>query len=221
MVLAATGTVSATNKYAWGDKSGWINFGGLTITDSAITGYAWNENYGWINFSAGTGVANTTAGALSGYAWGQNTGWINFSGVSINCSGKFAGTATGNTVIGTITFDCSNCNVTTSWLPSSGCEGGGGGIVYNYSHTECSSEEKCVSVSGVGADTCQKNDDCANEACDPHGDINKDGSINLSDFSILMYYWHDTPPANKCADINKDGTVDLADFSIMLYWWTG
>ena len=56
--------------------------------------------------------------------------------------------------------------------------------------------------------------------CDPHGDINKDGKTNLKDFSILMYYWGQTPPTNPCADINEDGTVNLKDFSIMLYWWT-
>jgi hypothetical protein len=127
VVLAVTGTIDSTNKYAWGDKCGWINFaptnGNITITDSAITGYAWNEIYGWINFApTGSGVTNTTSGVLSGYAWGENIGWINFGETRINCSGKFTGTATGDTV-GTITFDCSNCNVTTNWLPSSGCSG--------------------------------------------------------------------------------------------------
>ena len=196
-VFVSAGTIDSTNKYAWGDKCGWINFAprddsnnyvGLTVTDSAITGYVWNEMYGWINFNM---VENTTSGVLSGNAWGQNTGWINFDGVDINCDGKFVGTATGSTA-GTINFNCSNCNVSTDWRPSSGCGGGGG-----------------------------PPPPPPPPLCDPHGDINKDGSINLVDFSILMFYWHDTPPANPCADINKDGTVDLRDFSIMLYWWTG
>ena len=48
-----------------------------------------------------------------------------------------------------------------------------------------------------------------------------DGKINITDFSILMYFWNKKNPANVCADINSDGRVDLKDFSVMLYWWTG
>jgi len=53
------------------------------------------------------------------------------------------------------------------------------------------------------------------------GDINCDGSVNLVDFSILLFYWNAANPANPRADINSDGTVDIIDFSIMLYYWTG
>ena len=49
-------------------------------------------------------------------------------------------------------------------------------------------------------------------------DLNKDGKVNLVDFSILLYYWKTT---HHEADINIDGIVDLADFSIMMYCWTG
>ncbi|MDD5145363.1 MAG: dockerin type I repeat-containing protein [Candidatus Pacebacteria bacterium] len=51
-------------------------------------------------------------------------------------------------------------------------------------------------------------------------DLNFDGKVNLVDFSILLYYWHQKKPANICADINHDGIVDLIDFSIMMYYWT-
>lgn len=51
-------------------------------------------------------------------------------------------------------------------------------------------------------------------------DLNFDGKVNLIDFSILLYYWHQTNPANICADINQDGIVNLVDFSIMMYYWT-
>ena len=57
--------------------------------------------------------------------------------------------------------------------------------------------------------------------CSTRGDINNDGKINITDFSILMYFWNKKNPANVCADINSDGRVDLKDFSVMLYWWTG
>ena len=52
-------------------------------------------------------------------------------------------------------------------------------------------------------------------------DLNFDGEINLIDFSILLYFWGQSDPSNRCADINFDGLVDLVDFSIMMYWWTG
>lgn len=52
-------------------------------------------------------------------------------------------------------------------------------------------------------------------------DINCDGSVNLTDFSIMLFYWEQTNPSNPRADINKDGVVNLTDFSIMLFFWTG
>lgn len=52
-----------------------------------------------------------------------------------------------------------------------------------------------------------------------NADLNCDGKVNNTDFSILMYYWGSTRQGLK-ADINKDGIVNLIDFSILLYWWT-
>lgn len=49
-------------------------------------------------------------------------------------------------------------------------------------------------------------------------DLNHDGKVNLTDFSILLYYWG---TSDECADQNHDGTVNLTDFSIMLFHWTG
>lgn len=48
------------------------------------------------------------------------------------------------------------------------------------------------------------------------GDLNCDDIINLTDFSIMMYYWGTT---NATADMNSDGIVNLTDFSIMMYYW--
>lgn len=61
------------------------------------------------------------------------------------------------------------------------------------------------------------------EKCDGKktADLNCDGSVNLTDFSILLYFWQKTNPTNARADINKDGQVTIVDFSIMLYQWTG
>jgi len=52
-------------------------------------------------------------------------------------------------------------------------------------------------------------------------DLNFDGRVDIVDFSILLYFWNQTKPANRCADINFDGIVNIFDFSIMMYWWTG
>ena len=49
-------------------------------------------------------------------------------------------------------------------------------------------------------------------------DLNKDGKVNLVDFSILLFNWK---TSDTVADINQDGTVSLIDFSIMLANWTG
>ncbi|MBU0612866.1 dockerin type I repeat-containing protein [Patescibacteria group bacterium] len=53
------------------------------------------------------------------------------------------------------------------------------------------------------------------------GDLNCDGYVDLVDFSILMFYWEQSNPANERADINSDGIVDIIDFSIMMFYWTG
>ena len=49
-------------------------------------------------------------------------------------------------------------------------------------------------------------------------DLNLDGKVNLTDFSILLYHWGGS---NECADQNHDGIVNLTDFSIMMFHWTG
>ncbi len=60
------------------------------------------------------------------------------------------------------------------------------------------------------------------DACDGknRADLNCDGQVNLTDFSILMFYWQQRNPANARADINADGIVNLTDFSILLFNWT-
>lgn len=147
-VLASetNGTIvsGGNNGYAWSNQAGWVNFGvangNIQITNAGITGYAWNSNHGWINMApTNGGVLVSASGALSGYAWSSGLGWVNFSGVSINSSGKFTGSASG-TLVGTLTFDCTNCSVVTDYRPvnfrtvvtttssvsSSGGSGGGG-----------------------------------------------------------------------------------------------
>ncbi|MDD2758305.1 MAG: carboxypeptidase-like regulatory domain-containing protein [Patescibacteria group bacterium] len=116
------GTITGSQKNAWGSKIGWINFGVATgnvhITDSALTGYAWNDLYGWIHLNPSTSGVMNSNGTLSGYAWSENLGWLNFSGVIINAGGVFTGQASGDN-FGVVNFDCDNCTVKTDWRPAS------------------------------------------------------------------------------------------------------
>ncbi len=57
------------------------------------------------------------------------------------------------------------------------------------------------------------------------GDLNKDGRVNLVDFSIAAY-WYKLPLSDifKVTErerLNGDAKIDLVDFSIMAYYWTG
>ena len=53
-------------------------------------------------------------------------------------------------------------------------------------------------------------------------DFNRDGKVNLTDFSILIFWWQSNGgDSNPSADINGNGKVSLEDFSILLFNWTG
>ena len=57
------------------------------------------------------------------------------------------------------------------------------------------------------------------------GDLNKDGKVNLVDFSIGAF-WYKKPLGNTIVPVeierlNGDGKIDLVDFSIMAFNWTG
>jgi hypothetical protein len=120
------GTISTNQKYAFGDKLGWLNFGcdncGVHITDTKLSGYVWSKQYGWVNLSpeGNIGVTNNCLGQLGGKAWSKSLGWLDFSGAQIDSSGKFIGaTDGGNTKAGKINFSCTNCGVSTDWLQCS------------------------------------------------------------------------------------------------------
>jgi hypothetical protein len=89
----AASNIDSTDKYAWNENSGWLNFndpnGGVTVYNDHLEGYVWAENVGLIRLgthtSGGThtyanssdtdyGVNNDGTGNLSGYAWSENAG---------------------------------------------------------------------------------------------------------------------------------------------------
>jgi len=94
----AADDISNTDKYAWSENAGWVDFNAthsqVTVYDDHLEGYIWGEAVGWIrvgtytvgdahtysNDAANTyGVNNDGSGNLSGYGWGENIGWVNFN----------------------------------------------------------------------------------------------------------------------------------------------
>ena len=47
-------------------------------------------------------------------------------------------------------------------------------------------------------------------------DINRDGTVNIMDRTLLMLNFFQTNPTNPRADINTDGIVDVTDYSILV-----
>lgn len=72
------------------------------------------------------------------------------------------------------------------------------------------SSASTVLLLGVGEDP--------NPRAPGNADLNRDGKVNLVDFSILLSNWQTD---DEVADINADGIVSIPDFSIMLFQWTG
>jgi hypothetical protein len=218
------GTIDPAHAYAWGDTIGWVNFGttggDVHITDRALTGYAWSSNFGWIDLSpTHAGVTNDGNGTLGGYAWSSNFGWINFSGVTIDSSGRFGGTAT-TTGEGTINFNCSECVVTTDWLPaavrnasSSGGSPSGGGVISGGGGGGGGSTAS--TIPRVSSSSIPRSANCS------VADLNCDGRVNLIDLSILLSHYGQSVAANSPYDLDHSGTVDFPDISILMYYWTG
>ncbi len=123
----STTNIDSTDKWAWNDVIGWIDFGTtntVVVSSTQLLGYA-SSGVGYIAFDCGTaptpdctypyGVVNDGNGNLSGWAWNDTIGWISFSsssiestyGVTIDVDGNFGGWAWNDT-IGWISFSCDN-----------------------------------------------------------------------------------------------------------------
>jgi PKD repeat protein len=94
--LAHAGNIHPTEKYAWSETTGWINFSPIDthytqFQNTYLSGFAWSANFGWIKLSANDkgpfdnsnqtnwGVNIHSDNTLSGFAWSENTGWISFA----------------------------------------------------------------------------------------------------------------------------------------------
>lgn len=121
--LEAAMEIDPTNRYAWSQNAGWVNFapsnGGAQVHFAGANGYlgghAWAPNIGWVKLGADAvgpygnnsatnwGVNLNAEGNLSGFAWSPNVGWIKFNpdhgGVRIDMTnGYFSGYAWGANV---------------------------------------------------------------------------------------------------------------------------
>ncbi len=64
------------------------------------------------------------------------------------------------------------------------------------------------------------NETVLNSGCPPKGDFTGDCRVNITDFSILAY-WYGRLGAPLELDLSGDGRITLVDFSILAYYWTG
>lgn len=125
--------ISTTDRFAWNDVIGWIDFGReeVEVTADKLKGYASSQAIGIIALDCATapvpncggsagawGVVNDRNGNLSGWAWNENIGWISFSGANYGVTidilnGDFGGWAW-NDIIGWISFNCANISCASS-----------------------------------------------------------------------------------------------------------
>jgi hypothetical protein len=137
---------------------------------------------------------------LSGYAIANSTLTIQNSRIRTSTSASITASADGSGRW-TTTLPTSNFTIGTYQVRARSAQEGG--ATTNFSE---------YTFYGVG------------EAADVplNADLNTDGRINLTDFSILLFWWNSTGgDSNPPADINRDGRVTLTDFSILLFNWTG
>lgn len=51
-------------------------------------------------------------------------------------------------------------------------------------------------------------------------DFNNDNIVDISDLSIMLYWWGKTGVQIQKYDLNSDGIIDITDASIMFYHWS-
>jgi hypothetical protein len=199
---AAPSNVSPTNKFAWGENVGYLNFRdpgdpsgsqGVVIGARFLSGYAWGENIGFVNFGDGTpsnglsyanldgtdfGVnIDPNTGDLFGLAWSENTGWINFDTAP------------------TLTPFAQQARVD---LVSNRLRGYAWGE--NIGWINLDDAQVFVGFTGV----------CA-------GDTNGDGIVNFTDINaVLSTFGMSGAPGFMGADLNSDGVVNFTDLNIIL-----
>ena len=199
---AAPSNVSQTNKFAWSENCGYLNFRdagspsgaqGVVIGARFLSGFAWGENIGFINFGDGTptnGVSyanidgtdfgvniDPVTGDLTGLAWGENVGWINFdTRAALAGFGQQARVDTGESRL------------------------------RGYAWGE--------NIGWVNLDNAQVFVGFVPQC---PGDTNGDGVVNFADLNnVLSTFGQSGAPGFTGSDLNNDGVVNFADLNIVL-----
>lgn len=138
---------------------------------------------------------------FSGYGLPNAT--IEIQNGRINTTGSNLQTTSNSSGQWQLSVSTSGFSVDTYQVRARSVQVGGVGITTNYSE---------YTFYGVGQDA----------DVPLNADLNRDGRVNLTDFSILLFWWNSNGgDSDPPADINRDGRVNLTDFSIMLFNWTG
>ncbi len=200
--IASAETVDATNKFAWTENCGWLNWRdanggtqGAVLHATYLSGFVWGENIGWINLGDGTPVngvsyaningtdfgvnRDAVTGELTGFAWGENVGWINFSGGALATPPEPAQVYPGNLRL------------------------------FGYAWGE--------NIGWVNLD-----DPTRFVMFVPScpGDVNGDGMVGLADIAIITSNWTFTvPPAPVAADLDANGSIGLGDIAVVIGNW--
>jgi len=132
--VGATTNINATNRWAWNNVIGWIDFhatNNVNVSSTHLSGFA-TSSVGFIgldcattpngNICGGAGgnwrVANDGNGNLTGWAWNDAIGWLSFDSATAGSpfpyqvvvspsTGQFSGWAWNN-IVGWVSFNCSN-----------------------------------------------------------------------------------------------------------------
>lgn len=161
IVFAAT-NIDSSNRWAWNDLIGWIDFYGtntVNVSSQQLTGYA-SSSVGDISLDCATTrngnicsqsnykVINDGMGNLSGWGWNDVYGWISF------CGGQNISTCPGSTIyqvkIDPTTGDFSNYawNDIIGWISFCGKPGGGGGCASTTISYKVNTSWRATSTSG-------------------------------------------------------------------------
>jgi hypothetical protein len=206
-IARAQSNVDPTDKLAWGENVGWLNWRdagnpagaqGVRVHNSYLSGFIWAENVGWINLGDGVpangieyanangadfGVNRETAtNELFGLAWGENVGWINFDGGALAVPANPA------------RLDLSSCRLRGyAWGENIGW----------------------INLDDAGRFVSFDSSVCNGMPCP--GDVDDDDDIDLSDLAILLAHFGVPSGAGpEDGDLDGDGDVDLNDLAGLL-----
>lgn len=187
-------TVDSTNKWAWSENAGWLNWGDtaspnqVKLSATFMQGFVWWENAGWMNMGDGSptdgvnyanldGVdfgVNYDPGTdeLFGFAWHENLGWVNFG------TTPFVGALEG-----------------ARYDPVSG-------RLRGYAWSENVGWINLDDATSFVSFTCG-------------GDLNGDGVVSGADLGLLLGNWGNP----GLTDLNGDETTNGADLGLLLGNW--